>query len=332
VNVGLLTDALSDRPLEAALAWCAERRITAVELGVGGYSSSPHADLSRLLAHRSARDVLLGATSAAGTALVALNVSGNPLHPSERVAAEHDRALRGAIELARTLGVPRVVAMSGCPGGPGGGAWPIFAGGAWLPDMQGLWDWQWRERIEPYWRALSRWARAAAPEVAVCLELHPGTSNYNAESFHRLRAVTGANVLVNLDPSHFWWQGIDPVQTIAELEGQIGFAHGKDTLRNPAQIARHGLLDFRWPGDPDSAPWHFAAVGSARPTAEWTDVLGALRRAGYDDVVSIEHEDPRFQPEAGIELALSGLGAALESLGAGDHAIGLADRGSARGQ
>lgn len=318
MNVGLLTDALSDRPLEAALAWCAERRITAVELGVGGYSSSPHANLSNLLADRTARDALLGAMSAAGIALVALNVSGNPLHPSERVAAEHHRALRDAIALAHTLGVPRVVAMSGCPGGPGGGGWPIFAGGAWLPDMEGLWEWQWRERIEPYWRGLSRSALATAPEVAVCLELHPGTSIYNAESFHRLSAVTVGNVLVNLDPSHFWWQGIDPVQTIEELAGQIGFAHGKDTLRNPAQIARHGLLDFRWPGDPDSAPWHFAAVGTAHSTAQWTGLLAALQRAGYDDVVSIEHEDPRFGPEVGIELSLSGLEVALDALGAID--------------
>jgi sugar phosphate isomerase/epimerase len=36
-------------------------------------------------------------------------------------------------------------------------------------------------------------------------------------------------------------------------------------------------------------------------------LLDAIRRAGYDDVVSIEHEDPRLGAEAGIEASLLGL-------------------------
>src|SRR5581483_7149696 len=98
------------------------------------------------------------------------------LHPDPAIADAHTRALRGAVTLAALLGVDRVVAMSGCPGGPGAaGAWPVFAGGAWLPDMEGLWAWQW-ERIAAYWRELTAWAAAEGPEVVVCLELHPGTS------------------------------------------------------------------------------------------------------------------------------------------------------------
>jgi sugar phosphate isomerase/epimerase len=243
--------------------------------------------------------------------VVALNVSGNPIHPDEGVAARDDSALRGAVELAELLGVPRVVAMSGCPGGPGGGRWPVFAGGAWLPDMVGLWEWQLAERIEPYWRAFSGWAAAIAPNVSICLELHPGTSIYNAESYHRLRQVTGSNILVNLDPSHFWWQGIDPLQAIDDLAGSIGYAHGKDTLLQPTNIARHGVLDFRWPSTAGATPWHFAAVGTAHSPQEWRLLLDALRRAEYDDVVSIEHEDPRYEPEDGIELSVDGLRAAM---------------------
>src|SRR5258706_462373 len=88
-----------------------------------------------------------GRRAAHGIGLVALNASGTPLHPAASTARAHDRALRGAVELAAALGVPRVVAMSGCPGGPGGGGWPVFAGGAWLPDMEGLWEQQWPEAI-----------------------------------------------------------------------------------------------------------------------------------------------------------------------------------------
>jgi len=309
MKIGLLTDALEHiATLDEVVAWCAARELEAVELGVGGYSSSPHAARSELRADRSERERLIGSLARHDIELAALNVSGNPLHPRPEVARQHDLALHEAVQLAAMLDVRRVVAMSGCPGNPGGsGDWPVFAGGAWLPDMEGLWDRQWSQAIAPYWTELSEWAAREAPEVRICLELHPGTSIYNAESFLRLRGVTGPNVCVNLDPSHFWWQGIDPVTTIELVGDRIGFVHGKDTIVHPDRVARHGLLDFRWPTDPNEMPWHFAAVGTSRPASEWADLLAALTAAGYDDVVSIEHEDPRLTPEAGIETSLRGL-------------------------
>jgi sugar phosphate isomerase/epimerase len=312
LRIGLFTDALDRLTLTEALAFTAERGLAAVELGVGGYSPAPHATLA-LLGDAAARDRLRGLLAEHELELAALNVSGNPLHPAPAIGNRHDQELRGALRLARSLEVPRVVAMSGCPGAPGGGAWPVFAGGAWLPDMEGLWDWQW-ERIAEYWRELSRFAAEEAPGIAICLELHPGTSIYNAESYRRLASVTVGNVRVNLDPSHFWWQGIDPVATTAELGDAVAFVHGKDTLCHPDRIARHGVLDFRWPAGPETMPWHFAAVGAGRPPAEWALLLRAVTEGGYDDVVSIEHEDPNLEPEAGIEASLLGLRQALALL------------------
>jgi sugar phosphate isomerase/epimerase len=284
-TIALLTDALEHRSLDDVAAWCAARGIEGLELGVGGYSPAPHIgpDAPAIAA-------------AHGLEIVALNASGNPLH-----RPEHDTALRDAIRLAAELGVPRVVAMSGCPGS---GDWPVFAGGAWLPDMEGLWDRQWSEHIAPYWSALS----AEIPEgVDVCLELHPGTSIYNAASFLLLAEITGDNVKVNLDPSHFWWQGIDPVTTIRQLDGRIGFAHGKDTIVHPDRVARHGVLDFRWPSTADEMPWHFAAVGRGHSAEEWRELVDALAQAGYTGPISIEHEDPELTPEEGIEASLDGL-------------------------
>ena len=103
--------------------------------------------------------------------------------------------------------------------------------------------------------------------MRICLELHPGTSIYNAESFAVLAQKVGEQVMVNLDPSHFWWQGIDPIATIEALDGAIGFAHGKDTIVHADRVARHGVLDFRWPADADTMPWHFCAVGHGHDTA-----------------------------------------------------------------
>jgi sugar phosphate isomerase/epimerase len=308
-TIALLTDALDDRPLDAVAEWCEARGIGGLELGVGGYSAAPHLDAEALLAGEAARRDL--AARLGGLALVALNASGNPLHPDAAIRAEHDRALRSALRLSAALGVPRVVAMSGCPGGPGGGGWPVFAGGAWLPDMEGLWEDQFTRAIAPYWRELSSWAAAEAPHVDICLELHPGTSIYNAASFSLLAEVTGDHVKVNLDPSHFWWQGIDPVTAARSLDGRIGFVHGKDTLVHPDRVALHGVLDFRWPAGADEMPWHFCAVGRGRPLSEWRALFAAIHAAGYDGPVSIEHEDPTLAPEAGIEASLEGLRAAL---------------------
>jgi sugar phosphate isomerase/epimerase len=317
--IAVLTDSLAHLPLGDALDWCAARGVIGVELGVGGYSPAPHIARAELLAGAGARRDLHRSLDGSGLALVALNASGNPLHPDPAIAAEHERALRDAVVLADRLGVDRVIAMSGCPGGPGGpgGSWPVFAGGAWLPDMEGLWTYQWERSISPFWRGLSEWAAQAAPEVRICLELHPGTSVYNAESFARLRDVTADNVAVNLDPSHFWWQGIDPIATIARLGPAVGFVHGKDTILHADRIALHGVLDFRWPAGPEVMPWHFCAVGAGRPAGEWAALLAALGAAGYSGPVSIEHEDPNLEPEAGIDASIAGLRAAGDLLAAG---------------
>ena len=293
MRCGVFTDGLAHLSLANAAAWCASRNA---------------GDLELLLRDPRARSRLLRSVEQAGCRLSALNASGNPLHPDPVISGAHDKALRRALRLARLLEIETVVAMSGCPGGPGGGLWPVFAGGAWLPDMEGLWEWQWREQISPYWRELSQWARRETPAVNICLELHPGTSIYNPATFLLLREVTGENVLVNLDPSHFWWQAIDPVQAITSLSGCIGFAHAKDTTLHPDRVSVNGLLDYLWPSDqPAARPWHFSAVGSGHDHAVWRQLIAALHRAGYQGVLSIEHEDPLLSAEDGISASLAAL-------------------------
>jgi sugar phosphate isomerase/epimerase len=130
--IGLFTDALPMMKLGDLCKWCNVRGIEALEFGVGGYSASPHVDRTRLLADGDARLALGRELKRQDLVLAALNVAGNPLHPDSAIADDHDRALRDAIKLAALLDVPRVVAMSGCPGGPGPSSWPVFAGGAWL--------------------------------------------------------------------------------------------------------------------------------------------------------------------------------------------------------
>jgi sugar phosphate isomerase/epimerase len=312
VRVGLFTDGLAHLGRREALQWCAEREILDLEMGVGTWSPRPHLDLARLLAEPSERDRLRGELREHGQRLACVNAAGNALHPAPAARAEAQASIRGAIELAALLGVDTVVTMSGCPGGRGGGDTTGVFAVSWLCcDDEPLWEWQFREHVVPYWRELSEWAATAAPGVKICLELHPGLTIFGAESFARLRAEVGPNIGINMDPSHFWWQGVDPQAIIEQHGDAIGFAHGKDTRLYPERIRVHGLLDARFPIDPGTAAWHFAAVGGGRPLGEWGILLATLRESGYDGVISIEHEDPSLTPEASIEASAAALREAL---------------------
>jgi sugar phosphate isomerase/epimerase len=132
-------------------------------------------------------------------------------------------------------------------------------------------------------------------------------SVFSTASFEALMKHVGLNVGLNLDPSHFWWQGIDPLTVVEALGPRIGFAHGKDTLLYPDRIRRHGVLHFAPPSDVSRAPWHFAPVGEGHDEATWATLLVAMRKVGYDGVISIEHEDPRYSGEEGTTRSLESL-------------------------
>jgi sugar phosphate isomerase/epimerase len=291
MKIALFTDALADSGLIEVLEWLGEHApgVRELELGTGGYSPSPHCDLHDLVENEASRRRWVDAIESHGFAIAALNVSGNPLHPDRELAAQHDAALRATLRLAEELGVSRVVAMSGCPGAAGT---PIFSGGGWLPDLEGIAARQWDEIVAPYWRDLLGEALRETPDVTICLELHPGTFVYNTATFAAM-AELGANVAVNLDPSHFFWQSIDPFAVIEELGARIGHAHAKDVVVIERNRALNGVLDNRWPGEPSEMPWNFATVGQSHDAAWWASFASALDSAKADvPTLSIEIEDP----------------------------------------
>ena len=184
--------------------------------------------------------------------------------------------------------------------------------------MEGLWDWQWTHDRAVLARAVGVRALRTRPDVVVCLELHPGTSIYNAESYRQLRAVTGDNVRVNLDPSHFWWQGIDPVTTVRELGDAVGVRPRQGHASSSPTASRcTACSTFAGPPTPTRCRGTSPPSARADRSRNGSDLLRALREAGYDDVVSIEHEDPNLDAEAGIEASLRGLQSALALLGVG---------------
>jgi sugar phosphate isomerase/epimerase len=313
LRIGVVLEAFLDRPLEDVLPWLAQAapEVTDIEVGAGGYAPHPHCDVAELLHSAQARTAWLDLTARHGLRLDALNAWGNPLHPDEDLARRHDEDLRNAIRLAVLLGADRVVAMAGCPAGAPGDRVPHFGAGGWLPYLEGVYERQWTERIEPYWTELAAFAAAEAPGLLVCLELHPGTCAFNVETFRRVAAL-GPSIGANLDPSHFFWMGMDGHRVAEALGDRVGHAHGKDTVFHADSLALNGLLDRRWPEPADQMPWTFAVPGRGHDLAWWTGLVRALA-GSRAQVVSIEHEDPFVPAETGVPEAARVLRAAIDA-------------------
>ena len=152
------------------------------------------------------------------------------------------------------------------------------------------------------WKDLGAEAVAAGVE-RIALELHPLHLVYNVPTLQRLRDAVGPVIGANLDPSHLFWQQMDPLAVIRALGPAIHHVHLKDTEIVPDQVAIAGVLDQRPFDDPSARAWVFRTAGSVHGHGFWSAFVAALRDVGYDDVVAIENEDAGLTPEAAVERA-----------------------------
>ena len=303
MKIGLFTDGLAHLPFAEALAKAASLGVQAVEIGTGNFSPSPHCELNGLLAGRDARVEFLEVIKRQQLQLATLNCSGNPVHPNQEVAERAAEVTRKTLRLAGLLGVERVVCMSGCPGTPEGGRYPNWVVASWPEDFLELLDWQWRERVIPFWSEMAAFAKAEGVRQ-LCFELHPGMCVYNVSSFVRLREAVGPMIAANLDPSHFFFQGTDPLAVIRTLAESIGYVHAKDARVEPYNLAVQGSLDLQ-PGKPvRDLVWAYRTLGYGHGAQFWADFVSALRSIGYDGVLSVEHEDPLMDAEEAIGRAV----------------------------
>ena len=127
-----------------------------------------------------------------------------------------------------------VVDFSGCPGDSANAKFPNWVTCPWPPEYLEVLNWQWDEVVTPYWKEHGKFA--ADHGVKVAIEMHPGFVVYNPETMLRLRAIAGPSVGANLDPSHLFWQGIDPIAAIRVLGDAIHYVHAKDTQMYPANM------------------------------------------------------------------------------------------------
>ncbi|MBL8058019.1 MAG: sugar phosphate isomerase/epimerase [Anaerolineales bacterium] len=303
MKLGVLTVLFQDRPLDKVLDHVAQMGLQAVELGTGAWPGNAHCDPAVLLKDRAASQAFRQAVEDRGLIISGLSCHGNPLHPNRATAAEYDRVYRDTVKLAAALGVPVVNLFSGCPGDSDNAKYPNWVTCAWPPDFTEILKWQWEEKVIPYWREAGQFA--ADHGVKLAFEMHPGFVVYNPETLLRLRQAVGPVIGANYDPSHLYWQGIDPVASIRALAGAIHHVHAKDTFVDPINTAVNGVLDTKSYAELPKRSWTFRTVGYGHDQLAWRALVSELRLTGYDYVMSIEHEDPLASIDEGFARAVS---------------------------
>jgi len=307
MKLGIFTVLFGQKPFEEMLDYVASKGLEAVEIGTGGYPGDAHCNRKELLEDESKRKAYLKAVESRGLIISALSCHANPLHPQKAISAEHDRLIRETIDLASKLGVPVVNTFSGCPGDSEDAKYPNWPVAPWPNDYQEILDWQWKNKVIPYWTEIAKYA--SERNVKIGLELHGGFSVHTPATLLRLREAAGEAIGANLDPSHMWWQGIDPVQAVHILgrAGAIHHFHAKDTSIDPINVNRYGLTDMQPYTNMLERAWQFRTVGFGHDLKTWADIISALRLVGYDYVVSIEHEDGLMSVDEGFTKAVQNL-------------------------
>ncbi len=301
MRLGVFTALLSQMPLDGVIAKLKSLGITTVELGTGNYPGDPHCKLS-MLDNPAELDEFRKKLADNGISISALSCHGNALHPDRDIGVPHREVSRKTIELAQRLGVPVVIDFSGCPGDSNKSRHPNWVTCPWPPEYLDLLNWQWDRRVAPYWKEHGKFAADHGVKVAV--EMHPGFVVYNPETMLRLRSIAGKAVGCNYDPSHMFWQGIDPIAAIRVLGDAIFHVHAKDTQMYPSNLPMTGVLDTKKYTDERNRSWIFRTVGYGHGEEWWAEFISTLRMFGYDYVLSIEHEDSLLSPEEGLTKAI----------------------------
>jgi len=307
MKLGVFTVLFQQLSFEDMLDKVAAAGLKAVEIGSGGGPGTHHCPTDELLESEEKRVAYLKAITDRGLIISGFSCHANPLSPDEDIARSSDEDLRKSIRLASLLGVPVVNCFSGTAGDGQGSKvtnWPVVA---WPTEYSDVYNWQWENKLIPYWKEIG--VLAQEHNVKIALELHGGFMVHSPYTMLKLREATCDAIGANLDPSHLWWQGIDPVAAIRILgeKGAIHHFHAKDTYMDQENINMHGVLDLQSYGDVRNRAWYFRTVGYGHDMKVWADICSALRRYGYDHVMSIEHEDALMSVDEGFEKGVQNL-------------------------
>ena len=289
MKLGLLTAAFPTLSLEEVAQWAHDNGFEALEIACWPaegseqrrYSGVSHIDVDRLDPKR-VRDLL----RRHDLEISSLAYYPNNLDPDKAAREAANAHLRRVIEAAERLDV---------------GIVGTFVGRAQnRPIKESL------EDFEKAWPPLVRFAREHNVKIAIencpmifSADEWPGGRNlaYSPAIWRQMfEIIPDKNFGLNLDPSHLVWQFIDYARAVSDFAPRIFHVHAKDLEVDREGLYQHGVMSL-------GVGWQIPrlpGLGEVR----WDRFISALYAIGYEGVVSIEHEDRRF--EGDLELVQRG--------------------------
>ena len=306
MNLSVMSPVLNSMGIENAIKYLKSLKVDSLELGVGGYPGKELCDAKEYLDNPEMTEKLNKLLKENGIFISALSCHGNPIHPNKDIAGAFNEDFDNAVLLAEKLGVETIIGFSGCAGDCAESKNPNWVTCAWPPDYLEILRWQWDEVLIPYWQEKVKLCKAHGIKK-IAFEMHPGFMVYNPETLLRLRSAVDDIIGANFDPSHLFWQGIDPVAAIKTLgkANAIYHFHAKDTLIDKSNVAVNGVLDTKNYGDILNRSWTFRTVGYGHGKDVWNNIISALKSVGYEGAISIEHEDALMSSREGLEKAIA---------------------------
>jgi sugar phosphate isomerase/epimerase len=305
IPIGVFDPVYDTLSLDQMLDKVSALGLEAMEIGTGGYPGANHCPLDELYNDSAKSKAWAKKFDDRGLRVATLSCHGNPVHPDPKHAARDQEIFKKTVQLAERIGVKVIVGFSGCPGGSPTDTQPNWITYRWPEEYNQMLQWQWKEKVVPYWKEAAKFAREHGIH-RLAFEMHPNFVVYNPRTLLRLREAVGEEIGANCDLSHLFWQGCDPVEVIHFLgkQGMIYHAHMKDTVLYPENVARYGVLNFVFEKeDLPLASDAFRAVGYGHGASTWKAILQAYMDIGYDGILSIENEDPILSGEVGVERA-----------------------------
>ena len=267
MDIGLLTAPLGDRPLEWMVDFAKRNGFGALEVAVA--PGGGPLDCAGMSAKRAGEVNDLLAASEVRISSLAYYV--NLLDPDPAKRAQAAQHITSVIDAAAALGVDVVCTLAGMP----------------MPGKDRM------ATIEEDFPAVfgPLTEHAGAKGVKIAFENWFATNFQNLAHWERAFAVVpAANLGLNFDPSHLFWQGIDHLAAVDEFRERIFHTHAKDCEIKDHALRRLGSQSGGW--------WRYVIPGYGE--INWGVYIARLRAAGYDGVLSIEHEDAAFGVEEGF--------------------------------
>lgn len=301
MKLGFVSDSLGGQTFDELIASAVDLGVSGIEINTGGWSTAPHFNLQAMLNSADKRKAFMQTFVDNNLEIISLNANGNPLFPNDTSQSE---CLHDTIRIAGEMGIKTVCTMSGLPAGAPDDSMPNWVVSSWPPETQTILEYQWNEVLIPYWEKTVALAKECGVE-RIALELHGNQLVYNVPSLHKLRDAVGPIIGANLDPSHLFWMGADPLIAAEALGDAIYHVHAKDAMLNAPVQATTSLLENGSLLDIPSRSWSYVTLGFGHGADWWSQFCYRLKMAGYDGWLSIEHEDVLLNSYEGLQKSVT---------------------------